>query len=127
MLNGNPHALKPAPNGANVEPPFDATAFAQLLLTLPNVLEVKAALNAILLEVECTARNPYDGAEETSGDELDSGTWFFIRTSGLPRPDATGGLVAFVRAESVGGLAVSEPTNGNGENGSGHLHEAERA
>lgn len=121
MSNGNPLVSKPAPTSAPIAPAFDVTAFAQLLLNLPNVREVKAALNAILLEVECTARNPFDGEMEATGDELDSGTWFFVRVSDLPAPDATGGLVAFVREDSVGGRL---PTNGNDENGSGHLHEA---
>ena len=99
MLTGNPHALPLAPSAANIEQPFDAAQFAQLLLSLPNVREVKAALNAVLLEIECTARNPYDGVMEISGDELDSGTWFLIRVSDLPSADATGGLVSFVRGE----------------------------
>lgn len=115
MLNGNPPALKPAPNGANAEQSFDAAAFAQFLLTLPNVREVKAALNAILFMVECTARNEFDGELETSGDDLDSGTWFLIRVSDLPSPEARGGLISFVREMAV---------VGNGQTGSG---QAERA
>lgn len=102
MLNGNLPALKPAPNGASAEPSFDPAAFAQFLLTLPNVREVKAALNAILFEITCTARNEFDGEFEESGEELDSGTWFFVRVSDLPSPEARGGLVSFMRAAVVG-------------------------
>lgn len=101
MWNGNQPALKPAPNGANAEPPFDTMAFAQLLLRLPNVREVKAALNAVLLEIECTARNEFDGIMEQTGEELDSGTWFLIRVSDLPAPDARGGLHSFLRQNAV--------------------------
>lgn len=95
MLTGNLPASPPARNVENVA---NAPAqFAAYLLTLPNVREVKAAINAVLLEVECTARNEYDGVMEMSGEELDSGTWFLIRVSDLPAPDARGGLVSFQR------------------------------
>lgn len=87
---------------------FDAPAFARLLLALPGVIEVKAALNAIILTVECTALNPFDGEMEETGDELDSGTWFLIRVSDLPSPDARGGLVAFVRETTLAGAEEND-------------------
>lgn len=101
-------------NTAKSAEEFDAPAFARLLLALPGVIEVKAALNAILLEVTCTAINAFDGELEETGDELDSGTWFLVRVSDLPAPDARGGLVVFVRENSV-------EDNGNG---SGHSPDA---
>ena len=86
-----------SPPAESAERAFDAEAFARSLLALPGVREVKAAVNAILLEVDCTARNEFDGEMEQSGEELDSGTWFLIRVTDLPGPEARGGLVSFVR------------------------------
>ena len=97
MSTGNRLDLPPVESAESVERAFEAELFAKYLLALPHVREVKAALNAILLEVECTARNEFDGEMELSGEELDSGTWFLIRVSDLPPDDARGGLVSFVR------------------------------
>ena len=95
MSTGN---LPASPPALNVESAANNPAqFAAYLLTLPNVREVKAAINAVLLEIECTARNEFDGVMEMSGEELDSGTWFLVRVSDMPGPDARGGLVSFQR------------------------------
>lgn len=101
MSTGNRLDLPHVANAENVERAFEAETFARLLLELPHVREVKAALNAILFEVECTARNEFDGAMELSGEELDSGTWFLVRVSDLPPEDARGGLVSFIRESNA--------------------------
>lgn len=54
------------------------------------------------------ALNPFDGEMEETGDELDSGTWFLIRVSDLPSPDARGGLVAFVRETTLAGAEEND-------------------
>ena len=109
MLSGNQVVSKTDGNGANAVTP-ELQTFADWLLTQPNVIEVMAAVNAIVLEVDCTARNAQDGEMESEPEELDSGTWYLVRVSGMPAPSARGGLVSFVRQTAV---------VGNGQNGSG--------
>ena len=96
MSIGNKPVLSPDANVANALP-IELQEFAQWLLANPRVIECKAAVNAFLFEVECTAINPVDGVMEADPQELDSGTWFLVRVSGLPSPDARGGMVSIVR------------------------------
>lgn len=97
MLIGNKPALSPDASAENALLSPELQMFAAWLLGNPQVIECKAAVNAFLFEIECTANNPIDGVMEAEPQELDSGTWFLARVSGLPAPDARGGIVSIVR------------------------------
>lgn len=99
MLTGNKTALSPDASAENALLSPELQRFAAWLLANPQVIECKAAVNAFLFEIECTANNPIDGVMEAEPQELDSGSWFLARVSGLPAPDARGGIVSIVRDE----------------------------
>lgn len=97
MLIGSKPALSPDASAENALLSPELQMFAAWLLANPQVIELKAAVNAFLFEIECTANNPVDGVMEAEPQELDSGTWFLARVSGLPAPEARGGIVSIVR------------------------------
>lgn len=100
MLTGSKPALSPDASDGSAPLSPELQAFAAWLLSNHQVIECKAAVNAFLFEIECTANNPIDGVMEAEPQELDSGTWFLARVSGLPATDARGGIVSIVRNEA---------------------------
>lgn len=97
MLSGKPPGLKPDTNDVSSWLSPAEQAFVAYLHANPQTIEVLAAVNALLFDVEVTARNPVDGEMELRPSELDSGTWLLVRISPLPTDDARGGLIPLPR------------------------------
>lgn len=93
MLSGKPLGLKPDSNDVSSWLSPAEQAFVAYLHANPQTIEVLAAVNALLFDVEVTARNPVDGEMEVRPSELDSGTWLLVRVSALPEETARGGLI----------------------------------